>query len=71
MGNKNMIKSFDFNVRLSKLRTTENSDYRVSQKDRYGQIWLFYNRGRNFNKIFFHGIEDWLLGYTNVASLFA
>ena len=29
--------------------------YRVSQKDRYGQIWPFHN-----SKRYFHGIEDWL-----------
>ena len=46
-------------------------EYRVSQKDRYGQISLFHKKGHIFNKRKFHRIKDWVLGYTNVASLLA
>ena len=53
------------NLKFSK---SVNFLYRVCQKDRYGQFWLFHSRGR-IEIFFLHGIEEWLLGYTNIASL--
>ena len=46
-------------------------NYRVSQKDRYDQIWIFGTRGRILSHIFFHGNKHWLFSYTKIISLFA
>ena len=46
-------------------------EYRVFQKDRYGQIWLFHRRGRIFIKICWYGIKGWLFAFKIIALLFA
>ena len=36
--------------RIYRVRKSKLPQYRVSQKDRYDQIWQIHNRGRIFNK---------------------